>query len=79
MVSFLLGTLLAVYRYRVFNTGNFLLMLVSLIWLDMKKTDINKYMDFKNAEKNPVGYEKHMPLCGQFRESRPLRSLLFFG
>lgn len=60
MVSFLLGTLLAVYRYRVFNTENFLLMLVSLLCFDMTTTAINNYMDFKNArKKSGYGYEKH--------------------
>lgn len=59
MISFLLGTAIALYRYRVLN-GNLLLMLVSLLCFDMTTTAVNNYMDFKNArKKSGYGYEKH--------------------
>lgn len=60
MISFTLGTALAVYRYQAFNAGNFLLMLISLLCFDMTTTAINNYMDFKSAKKKSgYGYEKH--------------------
>lgn len=60
MISFLLGTAIALYRYRVLNWGNLLLMLVSLLCFDMTTTAVNNYMDFKNArKKSGYGYEKH--------------------
>ena len=60
MISFALGTVLAVYRYQAFNAGNFLLMLISLLCFDMTTTAINNYMDFKSArKKSGYGYEKH--------------------
>jgi 1,4-dihydroxy-2-naphthoate octaprenyltransferase len=60
MISLLLGTVLALYRYKAFNAGNFLLMLLSLLCIDMTTTAINNYMDFKNArKKSGYGYEKH--------------------
>lgn len=60
MISLLLGTVLALYRYRAFNAENFLLMFLSLLCFDMTTTAINNYMDFKNArKKSGYGYEKH--------------------
>ncbi len=60
MISLLLGTALALYRYKTLNPVNFLLMLVSLLCFDMTTTAINNYMDFKNArKKSGYGYEKH--------------------
>lgn len=60
MISLMLGTVLALYRYLTFNTGNFLFMFVSLLCFDMTTTAINNYMDFKRArKKSGYGYEKH--------------------
>lgn len=60
MITFLLGTVLAIYRYRVLNAANLLLMFVSLLCFDMTTTAVNNYMDFKNARKRSgYGYEKH--------------------
>lgn len=60
MISFLLGTVIALYRYHALNWGNLLLMFVSLLCFDMNTTAVNNYMDFKNArKKSGYGYEKH--------------------
>lgn len=60
IISLLLGTVLALYRYQTLNEGNFLLMLFSLLCFDMTTTAINNYIDFKNArKKSGYGYEKH--------------------
>ena len=60
MISFALGTVLALYRYQKFDVENFLLMFISLLSFDMTTTAINNYMDFKNAKKRTgYGYEKH--------------------
>ncbi len=57
---FLLGTALAVYRYRKFNIGNFFIMLISLLAIDMATTAINNYIDYKRArKKSGYGYETH--------------------
>lgn len=60
MLSFMLGTVLAVFRYQTFNFSNFLFMFVSLLSFDMTTTAINNYADFKRAKKKSgFGYEKH--------------------
>ncbi len=60
MISFLLGTVLAFYRYHTLSLFNFFLMLLSLLCFDMTTTAINNYMDFKRArKKSGYGYEEH--------------------
>lgn len=60
IIPFLLGTFYALYRFNTFNPGNFLLMFVSLICIDMATTAINNYQDFKGANrKYGYGYESH--------------------
>ncbi len=60
VIPFLLGTLYCVYRYNAFRMGNFLLMLVSLLSIDMATTALNNYLDYKYAkQKYGFGYESH--------------------
>ncbi len=60
VIPFLLGSFYALYRFKTFNTLNFVLMFLSLICVDMCTTAINNYMDFKKASKRyGFGYESH--------------------
>lgn len=67
VIPFLLGTLFALYRYRSFNLGSFLAMLVSLLAFDMATTAINNYLDYRQAQPNADGSrltESAMAKCG---------------
>ncbi|MDD7795175.1 1,4-dihydroxy-2-naphthoate polyprenyltransferase [Clostridium sp. 'White wine YQ'] len=60
VVPFLLGSLIAIYRYNSFNIINFIVMFVSLLCIDMATTVINNYIDYKRAiKKHGYGYEEH--------------------
>ncbi|MBL4931361.1 1,4-dihydroxy-2-naphthoate polyprenyltransferase [Clostridium paridis] len=60
VVPFLLGSLIAIYRYSSFNIINFIIMFVSLLCIDMATTVINNYVDYKRAiKKYGYGYEEH--------------------
>lgn len=60
MVPFLMGSVVACYRYNKFNWINFLFMFLSLLCFDMATTAINNYLDFRKAKKTEgYGYEKH--------------------
>lgn len=60
VISFLLGSIYVVYRFKQFNPINFLIMFASLLCIDMATTAINNYMDFKKAnKKSGFGYETH--------------------
>jgi len=60
MIPFILGSAFAFYRYKQFNIGNFVLMLISLLSFDMATTAINNYIDYKKAKKTyGYGYEQH--------------------
>lgn len=60
VTPFVLGTLIAIYRFGEFNLINFLLMFISLLCIDMATTAINNYMDYKKAvRKYGYGYEVH--------------------
>lgn len=60
VTPFILGSLIAVYRYNEFRLMNFLLMFISLLCIDMATTAINNYMDYKKAvRKYGYGYEVH--------------------
>lgn len=60
MIPFILGSAFAFYRYKQFNIGNFVLMLISLLSFDMATTAINNYIDYKKANKTyGYGYEQH--------------------
>jgi len=60
VTPFVLGTLIAIYRFSEFNLMNFLLMFISLLCIDMATTAINNYMDYKKAvRKYGYGYEVH--------------------
>ncbi|WP_410770495.1 1,4-dihydroxy-2-naphthoate polyprenyltransferase [Fontibacillus sp. BL9] len=60
MIPFLLGTIYALFRFHEFQTGHFILMLLSLLSFDMATTAINNYYDYKKAsKKHGYGYEIH--------------------
>lgn len=60
MIPFLLGTTYVLYRFKEFNTLNFVLMLISLLSFDMTTTALNNYIDYKKAiKKHGFGYESH--------------------
>lgn len=60
VTPFILGSLIAVYRFNEFNLINFLWMFISLLCIDMATTAINNYMDYKKAvRKYGYGYEVH--------------------
>lgn len=60
VISFLLGSIYVVYRFKQFNPINFFIMFASLLCIDMATTAINNYMDFKKAnKKSGFGYETH--------------------
>ena len=60
MIPFILGSAFAFYRYKQFNTANFIIMLISLLSFDMTTTAINNYIDYKKANKTyGYGYEQH--------------------
>lgn len=60
MTPFLLGGLLAYYRYGQFKILSFVYMLVSLLAFDMATTTINNYIDYKKAKKTSgYNYESH--------------------
>jgi len=60
MIPFLIGTVYATYRFGEFNGYHFLLMFISLLFIDMATTAINNYYDFKRAKKTDgYGYETH--------------------
>lgn len=60
MIPFMLGTFYSLYRFKAFDTKNFILMLGALLTFDMATTAINNYYDFKKAQKtHGYGYEKH--------------------
>lgn len=60
VISFLLGTMLALYRYQKLDMVNLLLMFISLLSFDMTTTAINNYIDYKSArKKSGYGYEEH--------------------
>lgn len=60
MIPLLFGTIYAVYRFHVFETWHFVLMLISLLSFDMTTTAINNYYDYKKAaRKHGYGYETH--------------------
>ena len=72
IIPFILGTLIAVYRFNQFNFRNFMIMFVSLISIDMATTAINNYMDYKKAlRKYGYGYEVHNAIVrDNLKESR---------
>lgn len=51
MVPFIVGTLYSLYRYKIFNLKNFVIMGISLLAFDMATTAINNYIDYKKALK----------------------------
>ena len=60
VISFLLGSVYVIYRFKQFDPANFFIMFASLLCIDMATTAINNYMDFKKANiKSGFGYEKH--------------------
>ncbi|WP_425447428.1 1,4-dihydroxy-2-naphthoate polyprenyltransferase [Dethiothermospora halolimnae] len=60
IIPFTLGTVYSLYRFNKFNLGNFIIMLISLVSIDMSTTAINNYMDYKKAEKtHGYNYESH--------------------
>ncbi|MBU3126153.1 1,4-dihydroxy-2-naphthoate polyprenyltransferase [Clostridium tagluense] len=52
MIPFILGTLYSLYRYKSFNSKNFIIMSISLLAFDMATTAINNYIDYKKALKS---------------------------
>ncbi|MGH4122520.1 MAG: 1,4-dihydroxy-2-naphthoate polyprenyltransferase [Clostridium sp.] len=52
MIPFILGTLYSLYRYKSFNSKNFIIMGISLLAFDMATTAINNYIDYKKALKS---------------------------
>lgn len=63
VIPFILGTLLAVYRFNSFKFSSFIIMFISLLTFDMTTTAINNYIDFKKANKKQgYGYEVHNAL-----------------
>lgn len=72
VTPFLLGTLIALYRFDRFNYINFIIMFLSLICIDMATTAINNYMDYKKAvRKYGYGYEVHNAIVkDELKESR---------
>lgn len=79
MIPFVFGTLLAFFKYRVFNSLNFLLMLVSLLAFDMGTTAINNYCDYKRArKKSGFGYEKYNAIVrDNIKESEAFLTIVF--
>jgi 1,4-dihydroxy-2-naphthoate octaprenyltransferase len=60
MIPFLIGTVYAIYRFDEFRLYPFILMFISLLFVDMAVTAINNYYDFKKARQTVgYGYESH--------------------
>jgi 1,4-dihydroxy-2-naphthoate octaprenyltransferase len=60
MIPFIIGTLYSLYYFERFNTGNFIILFISLISFDMATTAINNYYDYKKANKtHGYNYESH--------------------
>jgi 1,4-dihydroxy-2-naphthoate octaprenyltransferase len=60
MIPFFIGSLYALYRFEEFQVYHFVLMFISLLFIDMATTAINNYYDFKRAKKTKgYGYETH--------------------
>lgn len=60
VTPFLIGTLFSLYYFDAFNLTNFILMFISLLFIDMCTTAINNYIDYKTANKKEgYGYESH--------------------
>lgn len=84
MIPFIVGTLYSLYRYKSFNTVNFIIMSISLLAFDMATTAINNYIDYKKALKSP---ENKNEIHGYgFKESTALAIIfilltlaIFFG
>jgi 1,4-dihydroxy-2-naphthoate octaprenyltransferase len=47
LIPFAIGTAFALYRYKSFNSNNFIIMFISLFTFDMATTAINNYLDYK--------------------------------
>jgi len=84
MIPFILGTLYSLYRYKSFNSKNFIIMSVSLLAFDMATTAINNYIDHKKASKRNEN-KNQIPEYG-FKESSALAIIfilislaIFFG
>lgn len=52
LIPFSLGSAYAIYRYKSFNLGNFIIMFISLIAFDMATTAINNYIDNLKGKNN---------------------------
>lgn len=78
VTPFILGTLIAIYRFGEFNLINFLWMFISLLCIDMATTAINNYIDYKKAvRKHGYGYEVHNAIVkDNLKESKVITVIL---
>ncbi len=60
VTPFLLGAVYSLYHFNSLDLRNFILMFISLLFIDMATTSINNYIDYKMANKKQgFGYESH--------------------
>ena len=60
VIPFFIGMMYVLYRFRMLNWVNMLIMFASMIIFDMNVTALNNYYDYKKAiKKHGYGYEVH--------------------
>ena len=66
LIPFSLGTVYAVYRYKIFNLKNFIIMFFSLLAFDMATTAINNYIDHKKSNKVKTNNDVNEKLIAKY-------------
>ncbi len=60
VIPFFIGMMYVLYRFRMLDWVNMLIMFASMIIFDMNVTTLNNYYDYKKAvKKHGYGYEEH--------------------
>jgi 1,4-dihydroxy-2-naphthoate octaprenyltransferase len=60
VIPFFIGMMYVLYRFRMLNWVNMLIMFASMVIFDMNVTTLNNYYDYKKAvKKHGYGYEEH--------------------
>lgn len=78
VLPFAIGTLFAVYKYGEFNTANFFMLLISILFFDMTTTAINNYFDDKRAiAKQGYNYETFNSVVKQIFNEKTVVSIIF--
>lgn len=78
LTPFILGNLFLIYHFQNFNFANFILMFISLIFVDMGTTAVNNYQDYLKAEKKAgYNYEEHNAIVNYSISIKTVRRTIF--